>query len=249
MTDLKKPENILELIRFQKKLYKKYIRYLNQLIKEKYKNAALLTYWLNNYLNYLKAEHTFNPRFSINYKRGQIVYVNFGYRIGSELGGCHYAIVLDVKSSIKNSQVTVIPMKSKRFHETHYSRIYHVDLYEEIQLLLTEKSVGIIDNETKLVAQLVAQYGLEGIKNDAKIAKQVAESKRKLDHAQQIRLFAEEKLNHQSIADVGQICTVSKIRIVHPTKKWDVLTNVCLSAGTMNRIEEKIKYLFLLSDN
>lgn len=94
---------------------------MNQLVKTRYKNAALLTYWLRDYLRYLKAENAFNPKYNITYKRGQIVYVNFGYRIGSELGGCHYAIVLDVKNSKSNSQVTVIPMKSKRTKDTGLS--------------------------------------------------------------------------------------------------------------------------------
>ena len=38
--DLKKKENILELIKFQKRLIKDYYRYINELIKTKYKNPA-----------------------------------------------------------------------------------------------------------------------------------------------------------------------------------------------------------------
>ena len=101
--DLKKPENITELIKAQRVLLRKYARHMRYLVNEKYKNAALLTYWLFDYLRYLQMEDTFNPRFNIKYQRGQIVYVNFGYRIGSELGGCHYAIVLDVKNELASN--------------------------------------------------------------------------------------------------------------------------------------------------
>jgi uncharacterized protein YifN (PemK superfamily) len=244
MADLKKPENILELIQFQRNLLKKYYCYINRLIKENYKHAALLTYWLRDYLQYLKSEATFNPKFNMNYQRGQIVYINFGYRIGSEIGGCHYAIVLDVKSSKTNSQLTVIPMKSKRTKVTHYSSIYHVDLYDEVRSLLLQKSIDIITSELPKINAIIKTYDLQDIKANSTIADQLSISKHRLNHAQQIHDFADKKLNHESVADIGQICTISKIRIVHPLKKHDVLTGVCLSPSAMQRIEQKLHQLF-----
>jgi len=243
MADLKNPQNIMELIRFQRDLMRKYYRYMKELLKTQYKKAAILSYWLRDYLNYLKAEVTFKPRFNMSYKRGQIVYVNFGYRVGTELGGCHYAIVLDAHNSQSNSQLTVIPMKSKREKSTSYSSIYHVDLYNEIQLCMMEKSIAIIDEETAYIKRLIDQYG-EDLKSNPVAAKELAKSKRVLDHAQHIREFADNKLNHESVADVGQICTISKIRIVHPTQKSDVLHDILLSLDTMSRIEEKIEHLY-----
>ena len=52
--DLKKPENITELIKAQRVLLRKYARHMRYLVNEKYKNAALLTYWLFDYLRYLQ---------------------------------------------------------------------------------------------------------------------------------------------------------------------------------------------------
>ena len=245
MADLKKPENILELLKFQRELLRKYCRYMKQLIKEQYKKAALLSYWLRDYLQYMKAESTFRPRFNISYQRGQIVYVNFGYRIETELGGCHYAIVLDIRNAKANPQLTVVPMKSKRDSITSYAAIYHVDLHEEVHLRLMEKSLAIIDAETAHIHELIEHYGADGLKDTPSAAKELRNSKRLLEHAQQIREFADNKLNHESIADVGQICTVSKIRIMHPTKKHDVLYDIRLSDETMQRVEEKIRHLYL----
>lgn len=247
--DLKKPENILELIKCQKKLVRQYWHYMNQLVKTRYKNAALLTYWLRDYLRYLKAENAFNPKYNITYKHGQIVYVNFGYRIGSELGGCHYAIVLDVKNSKSNSQVTVIPMKSKRTKDTAYSKIYHVNLSAEIQRLLVNKAVDILNELSAKTNAMVSEYGLEGIKNNPILQKEISIMQRQLLQAKDTIDFAQNKLNHESVADVGQICTISKIRIVHPVKKTDVLTNICLSPESMYKIEEKLHHLFFTGNS
>lgn len=242
--DLKKKENILELIKFQKRLIKDYYHYINDLIKTKYKNAALLSYWLRDYLHFLKSEQSFNPKFNIKYKRGQIVYVNFGYRIGSELGGCHYAIVLDVINAKTNSQLTVIPMKSKRDNITNYSKIYHVDLGSEIQELLIQKSCSIIKNSQNDLNKLIDNHNLNVINDDLRVSREIEKLRKQLTNAQKAYDFAKNRLNHNSIADIGQICTISKIRILHPTKKYDALTDVCLSSEAMQHIQERIQYLF-----
>lgn len=142
--DFKKPENIFEFIKFQKSILKKYKNFIKQTITTNYKKAAIFVYWLNDYIEYIKSESTFNPGMNINYKRGQIVFVNFGYRIGNELGGNHYAVVLDTKNSKKSKTVTVIPLKSKKDKETPYSKIYHVSLEECVKNLLYKKANMII---------------------------------------------------------------------------------------------------------
>ena len=245
MADLKKPENIMELIKFQRDLMKKYFRYINDLVKSQYKKAALLSYWLRDYLHFLQTERDFNPSFNMAYQRGQIVYVNFGYRIGSELGGARYAIVLDVHNARSNSQLTVIPMKRKREKATAYSTIYHVDLYNEISLLLQRKSLAIIDEETIKIQSLIEEYGMDGLKKNRIAKKELAKSKRRLTHAQEIKAFMETKMSSGSIADVGQICTISKMRIIHPLKNTDVLFDIRLSDEIMSRLEDKIRYLYL----
>ena len=51
---------------------------------------------------------------SIAYKRGDIVKLNFGFNIGSEYGGLHYAIVINNKNPHSSSVVTVIPLTSQK---------------------------------------------------------------------------------------------------------------------------------------
>lgn len=56
-----------------------------------------ISYWILDYVKFLTYENNNNMKFK-RYKRGDVIKVNFGHRIGREYGGLHYAIVLDVKN-------------------------------------------------------------------------------------------------------------------------------------------------------
>lgn len=47
------------------------------------------------------------------YKRGALVFVDFGINVGNELSGNHFAIVLNKKDTAKNGVLTVVPVSSK----------------------------------------------------------------------------------------------------------------------------------------
>ena len=49
-----------------------------------------------------------------NFKRGQIIKVDFGINLGTELSHTHYAIVLNKDDTTKNDNITVIPITSKK---------------------------------------------------------------------------------------------------------------------------------------
>lgn len=55
------------------------------------------------------------------YKRGTIVFVEFGVNIGHELSGGHFAIVLNDNDNKRNSILNVIPLSSK--NKKHYYSI------------------------------------------------------------------------------------------------------------------------------
>lgn len=73
----------------------------------KYKKSALITYWINDFSNYLNWESSFDPKRLKRYERGDVIKVNFGFNIGSEQGGMHYAIVIDAKNAINNGTITI----------------------------------------------------------------------------------------------------------------------------------------------
>ena len=250
--DFKLPENILEFLKFQKHLVHKYHSYIRTMMEQNYKKAALLVYWLNDYIEYIKAEHTFKPSMNIAYKRGQIVFVNFGYRIGTELGGDHYAIVLDVKNSKHSKTITVLPLKSNKGKTTPYSKIYHFSLGSQIRDLLVDKAYSIINANFSEVIELSRKINSAKYHDTAMDSKEYAETlqktsmrlKRNRRIADSILAYAN-KLNKDSVADLGQIITISKQRIKHPCKPHDVLTGVIIDKETLQSINTQLKKFYV----
>lgn len=61
---------------------------------------------------FIKETKTANKTYK-KYQRGQLVKVNFGINIGSELCYTHFAIVITKKDSINSDILTIIPITSK----------------------------------------------------------------------------------------------------------------------------------------
>lgn len=242
--DFKEPENILEFIKFQKSILKKYKSFIKQKLQENYKKAAIFVYWLNDYIEYIKAEATFKPEMNMNYKRGQIVFVNFGFRIGNELGGNHYAVVLDVKNSKSNRTITVVPLKSQKDRITKYSTLYHVPLGECVKTLLEDKAFSLLTtNKYEMIKVAVALTSGEPV-NEEEVGKRISDMKRNKRIALNVLDYTE-NLKNESVADIGQITTISKQRINHPCKNKDVLAGVIIPEELMNEIDNKIKKLYI----
>lgn len=238
--DFKNPVFISDFLKCQKKVCKEYIRYVKQLMSIDYKKSANFVYWLRDYLRYLKNEDKFNPAYNIKYRRGQVVYVNFGYRIGKELGGAHYAIVLDVHNADSGNNVTVVPMESYKGKDDKYAKIYFVGLGEAVVECLADKALAMSNS--------VAEQLEEGLKAQAFMQqdyrKRMIELKRLALQAQDVIDYTK-KMAKESVADCGQIVTVSKQRIIHPCKKEDVLTGVLVPDELMGQITGRIKKLYL----
>lgn len=246
--NFKEPKNILEFIKFQKTVLRKFRIFVNKAISINYKKAAIFVYWLNDYISFLNEEERFNPSYNITYKRGQIVFVNFGYRIGRELGGNHYAVVLDVKNSRKSHTVTVVPLNSLKETETTYSKIYHVPLGDCVKTLLYEKSSDIrtfVKEELLKLAGEVSQYSSSELpKKKSDIYEKITSLSKQQKAAEQILCYTK-KLKSESVANVGQILTISKQRIIHPCKSNDILTGIILSDELMSLIDDKIKKIYI----
>lgn len=243
--DYKNPENIMEFLKFQKSILKKYLGFLKNTMATNYKRSAIFVYWLNDYIEYIKQEHIFNPAFNITYKRGQIIFVNFGFRIGSELGGNHYAVVLDVKNSKQSKTLLVVPLKSKKEKPTKYSQIYHIPLGNCVKHLLYNKAtLQYNDNFTRIMT--LAKQPSISVQNPS--AKDLAIFKRESRMARRIKEYSE-KLKAESIADIGQITTISKQRIIHPCKTNDVLTGILLPDELLKAINAKLQHLYATVDN
>ena len=99
-TDFSKEDVIQNKKQAIKKLNSMLEGFINDPSGQRLKKANLLSYWIKDYVRMLSFEETFDPKKNIAYKRGDIVKLNFGFNIGSEYGGLHYAIVINNKNPI-----------------------------------------------------------------------------------------------------------------------------------------------------
>ena len=83
------------------------------------KRASLLSYWIKNYIQMLRHER---PQSYRRFQRGDVVKVDFGFRIGSEHGGLHYAVILNANDSRRAPVVTVVPLTSLKSEEQRNSQ-------------------------------------------------------------------------------------------------------------------------------
>ena len=198
------------------------------------KHEKQLASWLSTYTRFIKQEESFNPKFLKRYKRGEIIMVNFGYRIGNEIGGPHYAIVLDKNNDMKSGTITVLPLSSKK--DSTKLTPYRLDLGDEIYQKLNHK------------AKIAFSHSIKDVKIDPPV---VAPGQNftisvRIDEAETNAIMKEiNSMKKGSIALLSQITSVSKMRIIKPTRTTDALSGIRLSDDSLNAIDERIKKLYL----
>ena len=101
------------------------------------KRASLLSYWIKNYIQMLRHER---PQSYRRFQRGDVVKVDFGFRIGSEHGGLHYAVILNSNDSRRAPVVTVVPLTSLKSEEQRNSLHFgEIDLGDQLVQKLRSK--------------------------------------------------------------------------------------------------------------
>lgn len=223
------------------------------------KKAALISKWLIQYSNYIFFEEKFDPRKNIAYKRGDIVFANFGFNVGSELGGEHYAVVLDKENHHNSSTITVIPLSSyKTGKSIHPNDLYlGNELFEKMHLKFKTHIASLREQATN--QQLIRDLVIDKIKSINKVGQktnseldsliiELENSTKKLSQeiANTERLQKEIlSLKLGSIAKIRQITTISKMRIYNPRNTNEPLYGIHLSQDSMDKINEKVKEHFI----
>ena len=113
------------------------------------KRASLLSYLIKNYIQMLRHER---PQSYRRFQRGDVVKVDFGFRIGSEHGGLHYAVILNSNDSRRAPVVTVVPLTSLKSEEQrnslHFGEIDLGDqLVQKLRNKLTQSSPPALQRE------------------------------------------------------------------------------------------------------
>lgn len=230
------------------------------------KKAELLSYWILDYERMLRAEENYDPKKSLKFKRGQIVKVHLGFRIGNEEGGLHYAIVIDKNNALSSGTVTVIPLTSVKPEKgnIHPNNVFlGNEIYDILSHKYTKYKSDLISQQEQLQEQvdklkiyldklLVKQGADKDIAED--IHKAEMELERITDFrdrlVQKLKITSKmetqlKRMKKGSIALVGQIITISKIRVYDPVSSRDTLGSVRVSDSTLDKIDNKLKELFL----
>lgn len=222
------------------------------------KKANLISTWIKQYTNYILFEEKFDPKRNISYKRGDIVFANFGFNIGAELGGGHYAVVIDKESNQASSTLTVIPLTSvKPDKEIHPNDVYlGTELYEKLDLKhKTIRSQLLEQNKTNQILLDAVAEKIDALGSSAEdsteikallagIEKRNSEIKQELASLEQLKNEIL-SLKKGSIAKIKQITTISKIRIYNPRKSSDPLYGIQFSEAAMDKINAKLKEFFI----
>lgn len=125
------------------------------------KKCSLLAYWLEDYTKYIRTEKTFDSTKLKSYKRGDVIKLNFGFNIGSEYGGLHYAVVINNYNPRNSSVLTVIPLTSlKEDKEIHPNDVF---LGNEIYRSLKLKHDTITDSLEKNSKETIDMFELAGL--------------------------------------------------------------------------------------
>lgn len=203
------------------------------IITKEYKQSHLLSYWFEDFCEYHKNEKDFDSAINGVIRKGTILKVNFGYNIGSELGGLHYCIVLTKFDNLKNNTLTVVPLTSKKSNKKYHKNT--VFLGKEIYNKFSEQ-YNFIYNQFKSFKKNI------NLKKDIIIDNNLNNELLKMENdLAKIKKFID-RYDKESIALINQITTISKQRIYK-----DILTykKIRISNDTMDVIDKAIIKQFL----
>lgn len=232
---------------YRREVFHDYTSHLKDMIRSNYDLSVKFLIWMKQYIALIRNERTFNASYLPRFQRGQIVFINLGFRIGHELGGPHYAIVLDNDNRKKDGLITVVPMISKKLrHIEQGVKPWEYELPIPISQLIIQKAVEQLDiSPTSPLTNdiLDSVHKLSSMDEQTKL-KQIPvflkAFEQKLHRRVDPLIAFAEKMNKGSIVDTHQIVTVSKQRIITPTKRNDHLYDICIPPDIMSNISKII---------
>lgn len=217
------------IIHKDKSLNRLDLSFLKHIELSEYKKSELLAYWIHDFAVYHDEERNFDVTKSGVFHRGEIIKVNLGFNIGSELGGLHYCIVLNKKDNPKNGVLNIVPLTSKKENKKYPKSC--VNLGNELYNILNKN----IEKENKRLNELLAK--LDDLEE---IPKSIQESiSKEIKYIDQLGKSINQ-YKKESIALINQITTISKQRLFYDV----VLKNVRLSNESLDLIDEQIINFF-----
>lgn len=243
-------EELNSLIERSIEQYTKFLRELSSDAEDKTsrKKAGLISYWIFDYIRMLRKEKSFDGTSMLKYRRGDVLMVNFGYRIGCEFGGRHFAVVIDNNNNIKSGTISVLPLTSKKegYKDSYFTHELQHGLYD----LHNKKLEALLEDCRADLRQIEKdRITLDTTPTDEQFEvfqRRISVVGEKIKEANDLQL-ALEKLKSGTVVQLGQITTISKIRILNPKKAADSLNKIRLHPDDMDVINEKFKSLYLFT--
>lgn len=233
------------------------------------KRADLISYWLKDFQQYISQEKSFEASKIKAYKRGDVVKVNLGFNVGSEQGGLRYAIILDKDNKHNANTVTIVPLSSQKdtkdicerdvsLGRELYNRLKskHDSIKEDIELQRTKHKEGLKKAQAaKALLSKCSPLEAQSFSDDSNgmdllddLICSYNDALEKLDEKEAglAKINAElHRMRFGSVAKIEQITTISKQRIFDPKRSADVLSGISFSETAMNKINEKMKELYI----
>lgn len=207
--------------------------------------ADKLSYWITDWMNFLKFEPQFSPISLRRYKRGEIIKVHLGFNIGSEEGGLHYAVVIDKENAKSSPVVTVVPLTSVKPNTDVTSlKSGSIFLGNELftslnaKISATKKHLSDELDTLQKIVDKMSNNVTEEEKSDLRSHIDSCSAEIVLTNKMRNEI---QKMKIGSIALVNQITTISKIRIYDPKTDHDILSNIKLSNEKLDLIDSEIQ--------
>lgn len=242
------PANITSFWKVHRDILKDYSSFIRDMVKSNYEIAVNFISWLGQYLKMIKNESNFDSTYLPSYQRGQILLLNLGFRIGYELRGPHYGIVLDTDNRKKDGLVTVALMVSKK--KKHFENglkpwEYEIPfpisvlVVEKACKLLSEMSFDAIMNECLDKSRPADDDSLPDAEHDIlqNVLKKLGQ---KMEQEMKPLMDFSKKMTKGSIVDTRQIITLSKQRIIAPIKRTEHLYGICFPSSIMQDISNML---------
>ena len=195
------------------------------------------------------------------YKRGTIVFVDFGIGVGSEFSLPHFAIVLDNKDNPKKGVLTVVPLSSKQ-------KKNYVDLGKDLINNLMDSTWTYLNSVNEVIFNVneinkMIDYSKAEKQYFTPPTKEIEELmvNFKNRHDPTIRIinrtlvtswinYEEKWINDifekytkydkNTFANVENIRTISKLRILKPLNPADPIGRTVISKESLQKIEQEI---------
>ena len=232
---------------YRRKVFHDYATYLKDMIHSNYDLSVKFIMWLKQYLTFIRNEKTFNASYLPRFQRGQVVFINLGFRIGHELGGPHYGLVLDNDNRKKDGLITIVPMISQKPRHTEQGmKPWEYRLPTPISHLIIQKAAKLIELSpvspvTNDILDSVHKLSSMDEQTQMKqLPTLLKEFEQKLHQRIDPLIALAEKMNKGSIVDTHQVITVSKQRIITPTKRSDNLYDIRIPPEIMADISKMI---------